>query len=333
MMHLAQRTKPIHQTLLTVIIVSLLMLASTQSSARPSWKDPASTDGSNTTTESPGSNKSGKGKTTSPSAELIIHQAPTDLYVTETEDAQFSINASMSDDSNISYQWLFNGEPLLGQTDDILIISYATQNDQGIYSVKLTSSLGTSRYDASLSVSVAEPVSDMNIIQQPNAINGTEGDQQSLSIQVSSSRDVSYQWRKNGEILTGQTNPELIFTSLNSEDAGQYDVLLNDGLTTLTSQPVDVQVNPLLATTIALSWDIPTQREDGSYLSPEEISGYQIYLELSEAMLQEKLWVSGELQSVELNEMPSGNYRFAIATIDADGIEGKASDWISLQIN
>lgn len=331
MMHPEIHAKPIYQTLLTLILSGLLLIASTQTFAKPAWKD--STSSEQPGNDSSNNNKGGKDKTSSPTIELIINQMPVNQSVTEGENASFSISATMSDDSGINYQWLYNGEPLMGATDDVLAINYATLSDEGIYSVNLTSSLGTKRYDATLSVAAVQPVSDMSITQQPSSIDGTEGEQHTLYAAVSASRSLSYQWRKNGENLAGENSASLNFASLSMEHAGQYDVVITDGLATLVSQLADVHVSALLATTISLTWETPAEREDGSYLSPEEISGYQIYLELSEAMIQESIWVSGELQYVELNEMPAGSYRFAIATIDSDGVEGQTSEWISLQIN
>ena len=331
MMHSEIQAKPIYQTLLIFVLSALLLIVSTHTFAKPAWKD--STSSEQPSNDSSNSNKGGKNKPSSPTIELLISQVPADQSVTEGENVSFSISATMSDNSSISYQWLYNGDQLTGATDDILNISYATLNDEGIYSVYVSTSLGTERFDATLSVAADQPISDMSITQQPTALNATEGDQHTLYVAVNASRSVNYQWRKNGESLSGETSPSLIFSNMNLEDAGQYDVVISDGLATLVSQPAEVQVSALLATSIALSWDTPTEREDGSYLSPEEISGYQIYLELSEAMIQESLWVSGELQSVELNEMPAGTYRFAIATIDSDGVQGKTSEWISLQIN
>jgi hypothetical protein len=61
--------------------------------------------------------------------------------VVEGELASFFVVAA--DTSGLSYQWLFNGANLPGQTSDALLISNVSSNNQGYYSVVLANSSGS----------------------------------------------------------------------------------------------------------------------------------------------------------------------------------------------
>jgi hypothetical protein len=67
-------------------------------------------------------------------------------------------------------------------------------------------------------------------------------------VQASSSSPLSYQWRKNGNILPGKTESFLSLSGITQNDAGTYDVVVSDALSSITSDPAQltVLVNPVI---------------------------------------------------------------------------------------
>jgi len=84
--------------------------------------------------------------------------------------------------------------------------------------------------------------------------------------------------------------------------------------------------------TVYLSWEIPTQRQDGSPLSTNEISSYKIYAGGATGSLEEFAEVTDPTQQSYSSAMVSGSYRFAISTVTTDGIEGPKSSELTLTV-
>lgn len=82
---------------------------------------------------------------------------------------------------------------------------------------------------------------------------------------------------------------------------------------------------------VTLSWDIPTQRQDGSLLSQSDIKGYNIYTGTSPSELSLSGTATGSTQTNFSETLPpDGEYYFAISTVTTDDVEGPKSTVISL---
>lgn len=84
---------------------------------------------------------------------------------------------------------------------------------------------------------------------------------------------------------------------------------------------------------VSLSWEIPTQREDGSALTLSEISGYKIYSGISESNLTTVIVLDDPMQVNYSDILPEGTYYYAISTVTTDGVEGPRSDPVALTVN
>lgn len=78
------------------------------------------------------------------------------------------------------------------------------------------------------------------------------------------------------------------------------------------------------SSSVLLSWDRPTQREDGTPLAPDEIRGYVIEYD------DQRVEVTGYSHTVE--GLPPGRYSFRIATIDSDGRQGAFSEAVLVEL-
>ncbi len=136
--------------------------------------------------------------------------------------------------------WTKNGVPIANATNEILDIRSTMPADAGTYRLIGSNELGTASSEPLL-LNVAA----LTITRQPIAeTNLLEGAYLSLSVTVSSTLPVSYQWRKNGTNLLKTLNP-LGLGSLRLADAGTYDVVVYNSAGSVTSQSTRLIVEPI----------------------------------------------------------------------------------------
>src|SRR5207248_3007440 len=66
------------------------------------------------------------------------------------------------------------------------------------------------------------------ITTQPNSQSSTLGGSVTFTVAASGSAPLSYQWRKNGVVIGGQTSSTLTLSGLQNSDGGSYDVLVSN---------------------------------------------------------------------------------------------------------
>ncbi len=90
------------------------------------------------------------------------------------------------------------------------------------------------------------------ITQQPVAPSGTvyQGNPVTLAVAAGGSAPLSFQWRKNGADVAGQTAASLVFANIMAADSGTYDVVVRNayGLATSTAITLDVKTDTSLPT-------------------------------------------------------------------------------------
>jgi autotransporter-associated beta strand protein len=161
--------------------------------------------------------------------------------------ATFTVIAS---GTSLGYQWLKNGLPLTdggnvsGSTTATLILANVQDQDQAGYTVILTNILNvvTSSPAATLTV-IDAPV----ITQAPASRTNNAGTTATFTVAFTGTSP-SYQWYRNGNILTngnnvsGATTGVLTLTSVQDADAtnGSYTVTLSNAAGTATSTPAAI---------------------------------------------------------------------------------------------
>jgi len=315
---------------LSIIFLSLVFLLSHGSlaTAKPSWKNDESTE-----QPTKGSGKGGgKNKAQPTISDITITETPVSLSVNVGDTATFLVSAISSDGQDISYQWYFDGLEIMDANSDSYPIESASLDDQGEYSVSLSTADVTKTTQALLTVNViAEPVVDIEISLQPVPQTVYVQDSLTLNVSATGSGSLNYQWRKNGIEIIGETQSYLNFSSINLNDGAQYDVIISNETGAHISNIATITVRPLA--TMSLSWEAPSTREDGSSLSAAEIDSYAIYLSYEGDSNEDVIMVSGALNNINLSEMFPGNYQFAIATTDISGNIGSRSETILVTIN
>ncbi|CAM4160613.1 T9SS type A sorting domain-containing protein [Gillisia limnaea] len=157
--------------------------------------------------------------------EVSINSQPFNIGTCTGEGVDFEVSAA---GEGLSYQWYkgsFPGSPISGATSNIYNINSVTSQDDGIYYVEVS---GTAPCEPVRSDEVTLNV-DENIIvavspQDENIC--LNGDVTLFAEASANGGNVTYQWRLNGNDLTGENNPSLILINVQSSQAGEYSVYI-----------------------------------------------------------------------------------------------------------
>jgi hypothetical protein len=155
-------------------------------------------------------------------AATVITGQPVGTTKFATQGYLFVANGTGS--GSISYQWSKDGSPISGATSPSLNISSISASSAGSYSLAVTGACGTvTSNNAALTVISAVPTSQAVCA----------GSSASFSTTVSSPSPVSYQWRRDGSSISGQTNSSLNLSNATAAMNGIYSVSINvNGITT-----------------------------------------------------------------------------------------------------
>jgi hypothetical protein len=176
-----------------------------------------------------------------------INSQPVDVSGIEGANLVISVEAKGGDP--LSYQWYQNGLPLPRATNGILELPSIESSTAGQYLV-LVRNAGGSTISQAVKVTVLPPVAAPGIQEEPDNLSVYAGYAARLHVTASGMPAPSYQWYRNGAILTETTNrtgtrtPDLLIAKAQSTDAGKYFVVVSNGLGAATSQVAQVTVAP-----------------------------------------------------------------------------------------
>jgi len=152
-----------------------------------------------------------------------------------------------------SYQWLFNGQPLSGQTSPQLNFVSATTNQSGLYSLRVTSANGTfTSLPSQVSVGV------WAIQLPPDTTTATLCQPETLSLTAQGKGQLAIQWFRNGYLVVpdsrittiavpqagGGTTFSLNFSDIQYRDDGVYTAFISDNCGSVTVGYFSLRVTP-----------------------------------------------------------------------------------------
>ena len=126
------------------------------------------------------------------------------------------------------FLWRKNGAALANQTNSSLILTNVTSTNAGLYSVEVS---GCGRITNFASLSIVTPVT----ATLPTNLVACVCDDILLTPTVTGTGPFSCVWRKNGEVLVGETNFSLSLPMLNVLSSGQYTLELFGPCNSVTS--------------------------------------------------------------------------------------------------
>ncbi|MEE8143628.1 MAG: immunoglobulin domain-containing protein, partial [Planctomycetota bacterium] len=151
----------------------------------------------------------------------VVVSDPSAGSACEGDSVTLSVTASGSEP--LSYQWRKDSLPLPGETSSTLTINPVGLGDAGSYDVVVTNDCDEATSGAALVTVLTGPV----IASSPSDATACEGNPVTLTVTASGSAPLSYQWRKNGVPIPGETNPSLTINPVAPGDAGSYDVMVS----------------------------------------------------------------------------------------------------------
>jgi len=155
---------------------------------------------------------------------------------------RFVLPITITGTGPFAYQWFLNGVAINGATSNPYILNTVSAVNAGSYTVRVTSPGGTQTFNAG-SLSVPASASAPQIVLQPFDKVVAPGGTFALATSAMGS-SLSYQWLRNGFVLTGENGPILLRQNVNVSDAGQYSVRITGGGATVTSSASTVTLDP-----------------------------------------------------------------------------------------
>ena len=167
----------------------------------------------------------------------IITQ-PQSQTVLKNQSASFYVVASGT--GPLSYQWFFNGVSLgIAATNATLSLNNVKAGQAGAYTVVMTNSMGSvTSAVATLTVLVPAGVST-----EPQSQSVVQGQSVSFSVVASGTTPISYQWKFNGSPLRGATSSTLTLPNVQTNQAGNYTVLVTNLAGSELSAPANLAVS------------------------------------------------------------------------------------------
>jgi hypothetical protein len=151
---------------------------------------------------------------------------------------------------DISFQWYRDGILLPGQTQRTLSINNVQSSDAGVYTLRMSMNC-ISVFSETVTVTVGTNQVPTISVQPADQLLCT-GEALSLSVAANGSA-LSYQWFKNGGVMSGQTGSTLTIPSGMSSDAGTYYVVItnscgfvvSDNAVVTITNPASISTQPV----------------------------------------------------------------------------------------
>ncbi len=170
----------------------------------------------------------------------VITNQPISLTVTQGVSAAFSVKAGGT--SPLTYQWRLNGTNIGGATASSYTRIAATTNDAGNYSVGITNAGGGLLSSNALLTVLVPP----GITLQPLGRVVKVGSNVTFTVNATGTAPLGYQWKFNTGDLPGATNSTYTRVNAQTNDSGNYSVVITNLAGTAISSNAVLTVNPLV---------------------------------------------------------------------------------------
>ena len=152
----------------------------------------------------------------------------------------FSVTTSLT--PPVQFQWRLNGMALVGETNQMLVITNTQAQHGGKYSVAVVH-LETGLAFETRPALLKGPVV---IEQQPASVNVRPGSNAVFRVTASGIGALTYQWHFNGTPVAGATNTTLAITNCQLAEGGRYEMSIANSYGPVVSVPaiLGILINP-----------------------------------------------------------------------------------------
>lgn len=235
-------------------------------------------------------------------------QHPTSVAVCSGNTLSLSV---IAEDPTVTYQWKKGGANIIGANSATYIKANVQAADAGSYTCYITRGCNSSN---SIAATVTISSNTTTITSQPQALSKCIG--QPATFSITATGGTSYQWKKNGVVLSGQTSATLNIAAVALSDTGTYTCdVLGGSCGTLTSTGAYLTVNSNPVVTI-------------SPASPAVCAGSPITLTASGAASYS--WSNSGGTSVSATFSPNANTTYSVTALDASGCSATASKSVTV---
>jgi Leucine-rich repeat (LRR) protein len=158
-----------------------------------------------------------------------IATQPQSLTLGTGANAPFTVGATGL--APLAYQWRFNGVNVVGATNSNLTITNIQPVNAGNYTVVVSNSLGS----ATSSVAVLTVLLPPTIILQPTSRTNVAGTDATFSVAGTGTPAPGYQWQFNGANINSGTAANLLVSSVQAGNGGNYTAIVTNLVGSVTS--------------------------------------------------------------------------------------------------
>jgi parallel beta-helix repeat protein len=151
----------------------------------------------------------------------------------------FNLSVAATGTAPLTYRWTFEGTTISGATTSTLSITNAQSANEGVYQAIISNQAGSvsSRY-----VRVRVSPSAPSIASGPASLTVTAGSNATFNVSAIGSQPISFQWFKDGSLLSTSTALQFVVTNAQAANIGSYLVVATNSLGSATSSPVMLNV-------------------------------------------------------------------------------------------
>ena len=141
----------------------------------------------------------------------------------------------------MSYQWSFGNAVIANATNSTLTVSNVQSINEGYYQITLANDVGTA---TSLPIILRVLPSKALIVSGPVPVSVPAGNQAVFNANVIGSAPLTFQWYKDGALLSGAVSSQLVISNAQAANAGIYQLLVSNFLGTAVSSSATLTVLP-----------------------------------------------------------------------------------------